>query len=554
PMPARTPAAPPPSLESKIGAQWLNRIGIVAVLIGVSYFLKYAFENNWIGPAGRIAIGLLAGAGVVLWSESFRKHGYRVFSYSLKALGVGILYLSLWGAFQIYHLIPSEAAFAGMILITGFTATLALKEDAEIIAAFAVAGAFSTPLLLATGENHELALFSYVTLLDAAVLALIAYKPWKRLLMGAFFGTLILYAGWSDRYYNSSELETTLLFASIFFVVFAIAPLVAGSAASAKSMTAAPPVSLIIVSGLNAVAYFLQIVAMLDYLPSKDSQPLLAWAAVAIAAIYIVLSRMIQQRLAGVKSAALIPLLYLAIAVGFLTIAVPLKMNAHWVTIGWFIESAVLMWIGERTDRDLLRFFGVAAVALGVLRLVFYDNFHPTRLIFNARFATYAVAIAVLAAIVYYAARHPKYSGGAAAAVVAINVLALLGMTYEINDFFARRMNYINYLPAPNWQDLRVLRNFSFSALYMAYGAVLMTVGFLRRSAFLRWQALVLLALTIGKVFTYDVWELEQGYRIISFIVLGVLLLAISFVYQRDWLKLSGTASDSGLAKGSSAS
>ena len=119
PMPARTPAAPPPSLESKIGAQWLNRIGIVAVLIGVSYFLKYAFENNWIGPAGRIAIGLLAGAGVVLWSESFRRHGYRVFSYSLKALGVGILYLSLWGAFQIYHLIPAEAAFVGMVLAGG---------------------------------------------------------------------------------------------------------------------------------------------------------------------------------------------------------------------------------------------------------------------------------------------------------------------------------------------------------------------------------------------------------------------------------------------------
>ena len=132
--------------------------------------------------------------------------------------------------------------------------------------------------------------------------------------------------------------------------------------------------------------------------------------------------------------------------------------------------------------------------------------------------------------------------------------IALLGMTYEINDFFARRMTYVNYLPAPNWQDLRVLRNFSFSALYMAYGAALMAVGFWRRSAFLRWQALVLLALTIGKVFTYDVWELEKGYRIISFIVLGVLLLAISFVYQRDWLKLSGSRADSGLAKGSSAS
>ena len=68
---------------------------------------------------------------------------------------------------------------------------------------------------------------------------------------------------------------------------------------------------------------------------------------------------------------------------------------------------------------------------------------------------------------------------------------------------------------------------------------MLMVVGFWRRSAFVRWQALVLIAFTIGKVFLYDVSELDRGYRIVSFIVLGVLLLAISFMYQRDWLKLS---------------
>jgi uncharacterized membrane protein len=68
---------------------------------------------------------------------------------------------------------------------------------------------------------------------------------------------------------------------------------------------------------------------------------------------------------------------------------------------------------------------------------------------------------------------------------------------------------------------------------------MLMIVGFLRRSAFVRWQALLLIAVTVGKVFIYDVSELDRGYRIVSFIVLGVLLLAISFVYQRDWLQLS---------------
>jgi uncharacterized membrane protein len=85
----------------------------------------------------------------------------------------------------------------------------------------------------------------------------------------------------------------------------------------------------------------------------------------------------------------------------------------------------------------------------------------------------------------------------------------------------------------------------------MAYGAMLMVVGFWRRSAFVRWQALVLIAFTVGKVFLYDVSELDRGYRIVSFIVLGALLLAISFVYQRDWLRLS-TRSNSAAGSGES--
>jgi len=76
----------------------------------------------------------------------------------------------------------------------------------------------------------------------------------------------------------------------------------------------------------------------------------------------------------------------------------------------------------------------------------------------------------------------------------------------------------------------------------MLFGAILLTAGFWRRSSFLRWQALVLLAFAIGKVFLVDVSELSQGYRILSFLGLGALLLGVSFVYQRDWLNLRGHA------------
>jgi uncharacterized membrane protein len=75
----------------------------------------------------------------------------------------------------------------------------------------------------------------------------------------------------------------------------------------------------------------------------------------------------------------------------------------------------------------------------------------------------------------------------------------------------------------------------------MLFGAVLLALGFWRHSAFLRWQALVLLAATVIKVFVGDASALSSGYRILSFLALGVLLLAVSYAYQRDWLKLRDT-------------
>jgi uncharacterized membrane protein len=85
---------------------------------------------------------------------------------------------------------------------------------------------------------------------------------------------------------------------------------------------------------------------------------------------------------------------------------------------------------------------------------------------------------------------------------------------------------------------------FSYSAWFMLYGAILLATGFARRSAFLRWQALVLLAVSIAKVFLVDVSELAEGYRILSFLGLGALLLGVSYVYQRDWLNLRNTNPD----------
>src|SRR5258708_548787 len=82
------------SIENRIGSQWFNRIGILAILIGMAWFVKLAIDNHWIGPLGRVLIGLVAGAGLIAWSERFRAKGYLAFAYSLNATGSRILYIS----------------------------------------------------------------------------------------------------------------------------------------------------------------------------------------------------------------------------------------------------------------------------------------------------------------------------------------------------------------------------------------------------------------------------------------------------------------------------
>lgn len=541
-----------PDLESRIGSHWLNRIGIAAVLIGVSYFLKFAFDSNWIGPAGRVTIGLLAGIAVTVWSERFRNRGYTIFSYSLKAVGVGVLYSSLWAAFHVYNLIPGGVAFLAMLIVTAATATLAIAEDAQILAVFALTGGFATPALLSTGQNTELQLFSYVVLLDLATLAVLAIKPWRRLLWLSYLGTILLYVGWYSTFYDRTQLRVTLGFATLFFAIFAVAPLVARQPENV-SATGSPDLRGTSFSGkstlslvfINAGVYFLQVYAMYE----EVNRSAVAWFALALAGVYIFLSREMRERYPDPSAARTLHLLHLALAIGFITIAIPIRLDTHWITIGWLVEAVVLFWVGDRTHSDFLSTFALGALVLGVARLLFIDNFYSHTLIFNARMATHAVAISALAIMAWQGSKRHDERGekAAAIAVIALNLLALIALSREVADYFSREMADVRpplgQWNPPQWSRfhrVEMVRDFTYSALWMAYGAMLMVVGFWRRSAFVRWLALFLIAATTLKVFIYDTSQLDRQYRILSFIVLGLLLLAISFVYQRDWLKLSG--------------
>src|SRR5262249_16254169 len=151
-------------------------------------------------------------------------------------------------------------------------------QDGEILAAFALAGGFTTPLLLSTGQNRELQLFSYLAVLDVATLALVIFRPWRRLLLLSFLGTLLLYVGWYSSFYDQSQFRLTVAFATLFFSIFAIAALAGNSGAQEARVFSLIPHILAL---LNAAVYFLQLYLMLEQFDKTVS----AWCAVALAAI-----------------------------------------------------------------------------------------------------------------------------------------------------------------------------------------------------------------------------------------------------------------------------
>ncbi|NUQ29532.1 MAG: DUF2339 domain-containing protein [Acidobacteriaceae bacterium] len=513
------------NLESRLGSQVFNRIGVLALLIGSAWALKLAIDNQWIGPSGRILAGLIAGAGIVVWSERFRSKGFRAFSYSLKAVGTGVLYLSLWASFQLYHLLPEGVVFAAMLAVTAWNAWMAWAQDAELLAAYALAGGFATPGLLSTGQNHVIFLFSYLIVLSGSVVVLLAFKVWPRLLLGSLAMSSIYTIAWYARFFTPDQFGVVSFFTVVLFLLFAMVPLVRSLEDNSVLSVWLP----LAASAYGSLTFY-------SLLQDSGRHAWLSWGAVALAALYLLLMRL-QIRL---RPNAVAEAIHLSLAIVFLTIAIPLKASGRWITIGWLAEGVSLYWIAAEKMKpqagglkSSVRWLSLGALALGyvgAITLPWWTRSSPTPFA-NAAFVAEICAIAALSVVIWIDLRRDQAQIPAIASV-ALNLLILVTVRREI---------FVS-LPVRGTFDDAIALEFTFSAFMMLHGAGLLAIGFWKRTAFVRWQGLVLLVATIGKVFLFDMRSLSQGYRVHSFIGLGVLLMAVSFVYQKDWLGLKAAS------------
>ena len=518
------------SLESKIGGNLLNKVGMAAIILGMAYFLKYAIDNEWIGEAGRVMIGVLTGLGFVAWGESLHRKEMRGYAVTILGGGVAILYFSIFAAFSFYHLLDQIPALLLMVLITAATVVMSVRYDSKTIAIFATVGGFLTPALLSTGKDNQNGLFTYILLLDLGVLTLAYFKNWRVLNLLAFFLTQLIFVGWNLNFYNSTKLWRTEFWLTVFFLLFAVMSFLYNITHQQK--TTFRDLSLIT---LNGGCYFLWTYGLLE---SRYSD-YLGFYAVLMAAVYVALGSVAYRR---AQADSYLFLVFLGLGLTCLTVAIPIQLKQNWITVGWSVEAAVLTWVGFHLDSGKTRRAALLIVVMVVFRLLFLDSSFTSAFsddftfLFNKRGMAFLAGIASLFAMAYLYHRNREkledlerwLTGGL---FIGANLLVLFFLTTEISGSFEAA-----YYRASDYQlkrDIRSRMQLSISALWGFYSIVLVTVGILRRVQPLRLLAILLFAATILKVFFVDLGEMEKIYRIIASIGLGVILLAVSMMYQR---------------------
>ena len=542
PPPPITPEPPPPpppprvsprgksldafELESLIGRRGVGWVAVVLILFATAFFLKYAFDNRWIGELGRVSIGITFGIAMSLAGFRYRRRGWRIFSQILTAGGIVLLYLSTYAAFGYYHLVGQKTAFAFLAILIAEAGALALVYNAPAIAIMALIGGLLTPVLLHSDRDQYRSFFTYLVVLDAGALALL--KHWRGLSSIAYYGTQILFWTWYDENYHHQKRGAVLIFQTAIFLLFLLAHL-ARELLRRDSATLEDALLLL----ANPFVFF----ATAYHLLNPTHHDWMGAFAIIMALLYAGIAKILLSR--GVKSRREI-LLLIAVALTFVTIAIPIQLRSNWITIAWAVEGVAILWAGLEIQSVRLRAHAFGLFAFAFFKFLFWDTPYGYRPAFTPIFNRYflsslAVVGCYLVAVYLFerAGRRKLVNERVTMLMIALGAALTFWLLISIENitYFAGRV-----LAEKNMEDaahIRWLGQMALSVIWAAYAAALAAYGFVRRVAVIRWAALVLFAFTVVKVMLVDIAELQKLYRIIVFAVLGILLLLVSWGYHR---------------------
>lgn len=510
--------------ETLVGGRALGWLAVVVLLFATSFFLKYAFENQWIGPIGRVSLGVLAGTALAIAGRQYDRRGWRIFSQMLTAGGVVLLYLSTYGAFGFYHLIGQRGASLMLALIVTESGLLALRYEAPAIALMAVIGGLLTPLLMHADRDQYAALFSYLTVLDAGIVCLLLRRHWPAIGVVGMAGTQLLFWLWYADNFHPEKRNWAIGFQTAVYALFLAQMMIRWRAGRRSDWEE-------LLRMLLAAAFWFSAAYVLL---KPDFRGWLGALAVGMAAIY---GRIARWLLAYRCDDGPAQLAALAIAMGFLAIAFPLEADAPWVALGWAAEAGGLWWFGVRIRSAPLRVMAAALAALSMARIAFVDA--PWTVDHSAwpalnRYALPGLAAVLSLACALAASKHwlSRLTREELALVMIAGICCVLMAWALVSADLLRYFRVLAQLRVGQRDWTRWGQTW-LSIWWAAYATVVLSGGFYARQPWLRWTALGLYAVAAAKVFIVDMAELDELYRIAAFFVLALVLGAATWAYHR---------------------
>jgi uncharacterized membrane protein len=527
------------SMEFAVASTWLLRMGVIILVMGIGFFLKYSIDHGWIAPTPRVALAILTGLGLIIGGSRLLGSLYNLLGQGLIGGGIATLYFSIFAAVNFYHLIGIYPAFALMGLVTVAAGVMAVRFDSLLIAVLGIIGGYGTPVMLSGGEANFVGLFSYMLILGCGILGISRRKNWHLLNYLGFACTYALF-GASMRDYQRAEFWNVMPFLVGFFALYSTSLFLFNVVQRTKS-TLLELVGLLLNAGIFFAASYTLVREA--YGVHWVAVVTLGLTAFYMAHVYYFLARKIADRDLLIS--------FMGLTGFFLAVTIPLVFSHEWITVTWAIQALVMLWLADKLKSAFLfqlafLIYGLVLVRFGLIDLAGqYSSAAVTAaqpplgeyfLHLLERLVIFGVPIASIAGA-YFLLRASR-SAGAMAVDEAIDVpqwvqvpwalrysiivacgMAFLFMTLELNTFLSQ------FVPA--------LRPGGISILWSLFALSLIVGGIHKNASVLRYTGLVLFTVVGFKVFFSDLASLDQFYRIIAFILLGVLILCGAFLYLK---------------------
>ena len=396
-----------PDLEKFIGENLVSKIGIGILVLAIGFFVKYAIDNDWIGPVGRVGIGILCG-GILAAIAHRLRNSYKGFSSVLIGGALAIFYFTITLAYHQFHLFSQTVAFIIMVVITGFAVVLSQLYNRQELAIIALIGGFATPFMVSEGSGNYKSLFSYLIILNTGLLVIAYSKAWRLLNILAFLFTVILFGSWMFMLPYNTPAPTyanALLFATIFYGLFFIINIAHNVRENKKFLASDFGILL-----ANTCLYF---GVGLYCLSAMNAEQYRGLFTIALGILNFAVSFTLLR---NKKTDTNILYLLIGLTLSFVSLTAPIQLNGNNITLFWASESVLLYWLFQKSKIRIISLtsfivWGAMLISLTMDWFNVYGTALSVPVIINRAFITTVFAALASYLLFILRTRGPETSG-----------------------------------------------------------------------------------------------------------------------------------------------